>query len=447
MKKRTKIILLILTLVIIGIGFYGYSIYNMVMGSEDLSGKLDELPSEKSANQIIQSGDSDWLNWRGSNFDGKSNFKGLKTNWSNGLDKLWQIDYLCQGDVSAAWSAPVVKGNRLLITGRDNENDLVFCINTDDGKMIWLGKYKSQAETSHGQGARATAFIDSSMVYTFGRSGDVVCWNIDDGKMIWHKNVKEVGGVEPQWGHSATPLILDNKLIIQGGGKSLVIAYNKITGEIIWKSMEGDAGYSASIPFVNGNDTTILIYHAKGLSCILPETGKELWRVPWETEYGVNATTPIVSGNIIFHTSAYGMGCEAIETTKDGYKVLWKNDVISAQHSDPVLIDGYLYGYAGESLRNKGLFKCIELQTGKEIWSSDQIGQGTIAYIDGHLICLDLKGSLYLVKPNNSKLEKIAEIKNALEDVGNLAWTVPVVANGKLYLRYLQRLVCYDLTN
>lgn len=447
MKKRTKIILIILAIIIVGVGIFAYNVYKMVMGSEDLSGKLDELPNEKSASGLILSGNSDWTNWRGVNFDGKSNFIGLKTDWSKGLKKLWQVDYLCQGDATATWSAPVVKGNRLIVQGRDNERDLVFCINTDDGKTIWMSSYKSNAETAHGPGARATAFIDDNRVYTFGRSGDVVCWNIENGKEIWHKSVKDLGGVEPQWGHSATPLVYKNMLIVQGGGKSLVIAYDKMNGDVLWKSMEGDAGYSATIPFAIEGDTTLLVYHGKGLSCLIHDSGKELWQVPWETEYGVNATTPIVSRNVIFHTSAYGMGGEAIEATKDGYKVLWKNDVISAQHSDPVLIDGYLYCYAGESNRNKGLFKCVELLTGKEMWATDAIGQGTITYVDSHIICLDLKGNIYLVKPKEDKFEKVGEIKNAIEDVGNLVWTVPVVANGKLYLRYLQRLVCYDISN
>lgn len=445
MKKRTKIILIILAVLIIGTGLFAYNIYQNVMGSEDLSGKTDVIPNEKSETPLMLMGNSDWTNWRGSNYDGKSNFRGLKTDWSKGLSKLWQIDYLCQGEGTGAWSAPVIKGNRLIITGRNSESDLVFCINVDDGKTVWMQSYKTDAETSHGQGPRATSIIDSNMVYTFGRSGDVACCNIEDGQKVWHKNVKDVGGREPQWGHSATPLIINDKFIVQGGGKNLVIAYNKFNGEIIWKSLEGDAGYSASIPFFTDNDTTILVYHAKGLSCLDQNNGNEFWRVPWETEYGVNATTPIVSGNVIFHTSSYGMGGEAIEATKTGYKVLWKNEVISAQHSDPILIDGYLYGYAGESLRNKGQFKCVELNSGKEMWSTDEIGQGTTTFADGHLICLDLKGNLFLVKPNISKFEKIGEIMNALEDVGNLAWTVPVVSNGKLYLRYLQRLVCYNI--
>jgi len=119
--------------------------------------------------------------------------------------------------------------------------------------------------------------------------------------------------------------------------------------------------------------------------------------------------------------------------------------VMEAQHSDPVLIDGYIYGYSGESSKIGGQFKCIELSTGKEMWSTGEIGQGTTTFVDGYLICLDIKGNLFLVSPNSSAFKLIGEINQALEDVQNPAWTVPVIANGKLYLRYLQQIVCYQL--
>ena len=209
--------------------------------------------------------------------------------------------------------------------------------------------------------------------------------------------------------------------------------------------MEGDAGYAAAITMTIENELKLLIYQGTGLSCLNPSDGKSLWTAPWPTEYGVNATTPIVSNDIIFHTSGYKMGCEAIKVTNSGYTVLWKNNLMEAQHSDPVLIDGYIYGYSGESYRNNGQFKCIELASGKEMWSTGQLGQGTTTFVDGHLICLNIKGKLFLVKPYPNQFIKIGEIKSAIDDVKNPAWTVPVVANGKLYLRYLQQLVCYSL--
>lgn len=308
-----------------------------------------------------------------------------------------------------------------------------------------MGSYEAEAANSHGPGSRATPFINDDRVYTFGRSGDLVCWQLLDGKMLWRKNLKEEGGVEPTWGFSTTPLVLDDKVIVQGGGAALVIAYDKLTGKMLWKSMEGDAGYAAVITMNIDHEVKLLIYQGKGLSCLDPSDGKHLWTAPWATEYGVNATTPIVSHDIIFHTSGYKMGGEALQVTKNGYTVLWKNNFMEAQHSDPVLIDGYLYGYSGESSRNNGQFRCIQLSTGNEMWSTNAIGQGTTTFVDGHLICQDIKGNLFLVKPNPSGFVKLGEIRSAIRDVKNPAWTVPVVANGKLYLRYLQQLVCYQL--
>jgi len=445
MKKRTKIILIIVFVLLGAVSYFAYMIYTITAGSEKLTGKVEAVPDAFNTNLPITKGFADWPNWRGPAFDGKSATTGIKTDWNDGLKKLWQVDFLCQDKATASWAAPVVQGNRLIVPGRDMDNDLLFCLNSETGELIWKGSYAATAETSHGPGARATPCIDSTFVYSFGRSGDLVCWQLEDGRQVWRKNIKDQGGVEPQWGFSSSPFIFGNKVIVQGGGTALVLAYDKITGDLIWKSLEGEAGYSASVSITIDNEQLLLVYHAKALSCLDSENGKELWRVPWETDYGVNASTPLVDGNIVFHTSGYGMGGQAILAKKDSYKLLWKNKVIAAQHSDPILIDGYIYSYSGESSRNTGDFKCVELKTGKEMWSTDKIGWGTTTFADGHLICQDIKGNVFLVKPNPSKFELVGEIKTAIEKVTNPAWTVPVVANGKLYLRYLQRLVCYDL--
>ena len=445
MKKYVKIILVIVSLALIVGVYYGYQVYKIIAGSEPLSGKQENIPSKMAAIPPITKGIADWPNWRGTDFEGKSATKGIKTDWSKGLKVIWQVNYLCQDKSTASWSAPVIQGNRLIVPGRDKTNDLVFCINTDNGKLIWSGSYEAIAESSHGPGSRATPFISDDRVYTFGRSGDLVCWQLLDGKLLWRKNVKDEGGAEPSWGFSSTPLVIDNQVIVQGGGKALVVAYDKVTGDLLWKSMEGEVGYAAAITMKIEDEVKLLIYHGKGLSCLNPTDGRELWSVPWPTSYGVNATTPIVYKDIIFHTSGYKMGCEALKVTKNGYSVLWKNNVLEAQHSDPILIDGYIYGYSGQSARNSGEFKCIELSTGKEMWSTTSIGQGTTTFADGHLICQDLKGNLFLVAPDTSGFKKIGELKAAIKDVQNPAWTVPVIANGRLYLRYLQQLICYQL--
>ncbi len=136
------------------------------MGSEPISGKQEIIPAKMASIPPITKGNADWHNWRGTNFEGKSASTGIKTGWSDRLEKLWIVNYLCQDKSTASWSAPVIQGNRLIVPGRDKENDLVFCINADNGELIWTGSYKAESETSHGPGSRATPFINEDRVYT-----------------------------------------------------------------------------------------------------------------------------------------------------------------------------------------------------------------------------------------------------------------------------------------
>jgi outer membrane protein assembly factor BamB len=101
----------------------------------------------------ITKGEADWICWRGINGDGRSGVSGIKTDWSDGLTKIWRIDFLCQGKESATWSAPVIQGNRLVVCGRDDVNDMVFCLNPEDGGLIWKQAYPAKTErTNYGAG-------------------------------------------------------------------------------------------------------------------------------------------------------------------------------------------------------------------------------------------------------------------------------------------------------
>ena len=125
---------------------------------------------------------------------------------------LWEVDYLCQGRASASWASPVVRGNRLVVPGRDETRDLVFGLDPETGDLLWLGSYEAAAGKTHGPGPRATPYIDGTRAYTFGRSGDLACWNIEDGSELWRVNVKDQGGVEPRWGFASSPLVVGGVL-------------------------------------------------------------------------------------------------------------------------------------------------------------------------------------------------------------------------------------------
>jgi outer membrane protein assembly factor BamB len=445
-KNKKRWIWLLIVVIVIGLViFIGRQAWIGIFGNERLSGMQQVIPEPVKTISPIEKGESDWPCWRGPNGDGKSTVGGIKKDWSKGLKKLWEVNFLCQGERNVSWSSVAVSGNRLVVPGRDDEKDLVFCLDPQNGNLIWFGSYKAKTKSSHGPGARATPYIDENRVYTFGKSGDLVCWSLEDGQLLWRKNVNDAGGEEPLWGHSSSPLVYQDKVIVQGGGDALVIAYNKMTGEIIWKSIPGKAGYAAITSIEIDGSRKLLSFNGAGLTCLNPDDGKLLWSTEWETSYGVNATTPAVSDSIVFITSGYNTGCQAIKAGNTGFEKLWTSKVIASQHSDPIIIDGFLYGYSGQSNQNKGQFKCVELATGREMWSTDEIGWGTTVYVDEHLLCMDIDGNLFLVKPDPNQFRKVTEFRKALGQVINPAWTIPVIANGRLYLRYMQRLLCYDI--
>ncbi len=445
-RRRLLIVGLVGTILLIAIGlFAAWQLWRIVHGPPRLPGSVQSIPRAMASPPPIQEGPADWPRWRGPTGDGRSPLTGIRKDWTGGLTRLWEVSFLCQGTRTAAWSAPVVQGNRLVVPGRDSRNDLVFCLDSDSGELIWSGSYPARTGASHGPGPRATPVIDRDRVYTFGRGGDLVCWRLLDGDLRWRRNVHDVGGREPRWGHSASPVVYDDKVFVQAGGEARVVAYDKLTGDVAWTAMEGSAGYAALALMEMDGAVGLLVFHGTGLACLDPADGSVRWEVPWETNYDVNATTPVFDDGIIFITSGYGVGGQTLQADGNRAEPLWRNRAIASHHSDPILIDGFVYGYSGLSNQNAGHFKCVELRTGREQWSTREIGWGTVTYVDGHLLCMDIEGNLFLVEPDPDAFRLVAQLPGALGEVTQAAWTIPVVANGKVYLRYMQRLICYDL--
>jgi outer membrane protein assembly factor BamB len=441
------IVLGVLLLLLGGAAFWFRELIFNSLANREVQGVIEAVPETTPAElPPLTRGSADWICWRGPAGDGRSLVTDIRTDWSGGLPKLWEIGFLCQDRAGATWSAPVIRGNRLVVCGRDQENDLVFCLSPEDGSLIWKASYPAPADRKYGRGARATPWIDGDLVYTFGRSGDLVCWRLLDGGKVWHRNVADEGGAESDWGHSSSPLVTETLVVVGGGGTARTIAFDKATGETHWKAGQGPAGYAAMVRMPIAGRPSVLAFHGKGLAAVDLETGRELWDTPWPTSYDVNATTPVVSGDRVFITSAYGSGGQLLEVGPDAATTVWKSDVIGSQHSDPILVDGHLYGYTGMSTQNSGDFVCVELATGAKKWSTDEMGWGTCVAVGEHLLCLDIKGNLFLMRPDPGGFDKVAEMRGIFGKVKGAVWTVPVLANGKLYLRFSQRLVCLDVT-
>ncbi len=451
LKKIMKIVLIIIGIVVLAgivLAIIFWESVQVMSSSKNVHGVVGRIPHYDAAEApALTIGEADWVCWRGINGDGRAGVSGLITDWSSGLRKVWEVEYLCHGTASATWSAPVIQGNRLIVCGRGDSTDIVFCLNPEDGSLIWEQSYPAKPGLSHGAGSRATPWIDGDRVVTFGRAGDLICWNLLDGSKVWHKNVEDEGGEEQTWGHSSSPLVTDELVIANGGGTARTIAYDKETGDVVWKTGEGPPGYAVLLNIIIEDQKAVLSFHGTGLAALDRTNGRQLWNTPWETESEVNATTPLIAGDKIFITSGYGFGCALLKVSKSGAEVVWRNKVMSSHHSDPLLIDGYIYGFSGYSMQNKGSFKCVDLNTGEEKWSTNKMGWGTCVQVNDLLLCMDIKGNLFLMQPDPEGFILVTELDHALGKVRGAAWTVPVVANNRLYLRFKQKLVCLDISS
>ena len=136
MGKKIKILLkivlgimVVLALIVGILAILYWESVEILRGTQDLSGRSQKIPEiVESATELRDKGETDWPCWRGIDGDAKSTLTGIIKDWSNGLKKLWEVNYLCQGKASATWSSPVIQGDRLIVCGRDEGNDLVFTL-------------------------------------------------------------------------------------------------------------------------------------------------------------------------------------------------------------------------------------------------------------------------------------------------------------------------------
>ncbi len=206
----------------------------------------------------------------------------------------------------------------------------------------------------------------------------------------------------------------------------------KNNGEEIWKSKNEEAGYSSPFPITRGETQYLILTNKRFYVCVKAETGEVVWDHRWMTRYGVNAADPVVSGDNIFISSGYGKGATLISWDGESKpEKIWQNRDLKTQMNAAVLIDGFLYGVDGnESVDGTGL-KCLELKSGETKWIETSIGHGTVSAVGSMLVVLSEDGELQIGKASPSGFKATVSKKV----VPGRVWTVPVVANGKIFAR------------
>ncbi|HEX7899878.1 MAG TPA: PQQ-binding-like beta-propeller repeat protein [Planctomycetota bacterium] len=374
----------------------------------------------------------DWTIWRGPAKTGIS--AETVAPWPEGGPKAaWKAE------VGVGFSSFVVAGGRAYTIGWAEDQEHLYALDVETGKTLWKHSWPSDLGDKYFEGGPcSTPTIDGDRLYALGRWGELFHLDAATGAVVWKKDLrKETRAKVPDWGFSGSPRIHGHLLLINMGGAGLAVDHKN--GNIVWKSSDDEAGYSTPLPFRTAAGELALVSSGKAWIAVDPLTGGEAWRIPWLTQYGVNAADPVVSGDLVFVTSAYGKGCGLFRM--GAAAPVWESKVLSCQMSPPVLIDGHLYGFDGMSGKVSRL-KCVELRTGKQVWAQDGLGCGTLSAAGGDLLVLSEKGELILTPATPSGFAP----KARAEVVEGKCWTPPVLANGRLYVRTAAGdVVCLEL--
>lgn len=376
----------------------------------------------------------DWPQWRGPNRDGISQEKGWLKAWpAEGPARLWT------NNVGVGYSSFAVSKGRLYTMGNIQEKDYVFCLDAETGKVKWQHEYPCSSRDPNGyHGTRCTPTVDGDRVYSIGRQGQFFCLDTTDGHVVWAKDFKkDFGGEVPQWGFSSSPLIEKDWVLVEPGGRSAsVTAILKASGEVIYKAGTDLAGYSSLIAFNLGKERCYAQFAKDAIVGRRMKDGAELWRLPWKTSYGVNAATPIIQGDRMFISSAYGFGCALLAMTPTSVEEVWRNKNMKNHVNSCVFLDGYLYGY------DDGTLKCLDWKTGEVKWSTGAYGKGAVTLADGKLILYGQSGKLGLAEASPEGFKEICSFQ-ALP--GKDTWANPVLANGRIYVRSLDKMAAFDV--
>jgi len=418
---------------------------------------------------------ADWPQYLGPNRNSTSPEKGLLRSWpENGPEVLWTVT------VGKGFGGPVIKDGKVYLLDRDDKvGDNLRCFDLSNGKELWNFAYDAPGRVMF-PGSRSVPIVESSNVYSCGHNGDVYCIDINTHKPVWNKNVwTDFGGKRlPIWAITQCPLIYGDLLIILSQAPEAgVVAYNKLTGDVAWKTpnLVNESYASPSVVKIDGKDHVVMVISSTNpfgnrgapqtlgnVVGIEPLTGKILWEYDkWKCHISVPSAVD-AGDNKVLVVGGYELGATMIKVEKKadgsyGTTELFTTEEFGDQTKPPILHNGYFYAHYDTNSRHDGLV-CMSMD-GKVMWKtgrSPNFNKGSMILVDGLILATDGEKTLYLIEPDPSgfkplaSAELLAEAGTGSEDdplasrVGGRTqnWAPLALSDGKLLIRDQSRLMC-----
>lgn len=393
-----------------------------------------------------------WPWWRGPNHDGLCTETGLLDTWpQDGPPLLWKVDGLGGG-----YSSLTVGKGLLFTMGKKGNETHLLALAADDGSEKW-----STPIDTRGDDPNCTPTFDGEFVFGVSHRGKLACVAADSGRLVWeHDYGNDFGGrMMSSWGFSESPFVDGDRLICTPGGeRALLAALERRTGKMIWSTPmpnggrrgQDGAGYSSVVP---GNGAGVKQYVqlvGRGVIGVAADSGRPLWSYDRVANGTANVPTPIVRGDYVFCSSGYGDGGSALLKLSGGprgidvQEVYYKsNDELQNHHGGMLLVGNHLFFGHGH---NNGFPVCVDFLTGQFRWEPKRgpgSGSAAVLFADGHLYFRYEDGRMALIEADPSAVK----IKGQFRIPSNHGkhWAHPVIADGRLYLRDQEALLCFDV--
>ncbi len=390
---------------------------------------------------------ADWPQWRGPNRSGVSTESGLLQSWpTTGPKLLWE-----GGAIGEGFSSLAISAGRIYTMGDKNGQSHLFCLKQQDGSVLWSLKVGKSG--GNYTGTRCTPTVDGNLVFALGQFGDLVCVESSSGRERWRKNLaKDFGGSSGGWNYSESVLVDgDNLICSPGGRKATALALNKNTGAVIWATSLPGGGESHYSSWVVSNALGLKQYvrlFSGGTFGVAASNGQFLWRYDKLGKNTANIPTPIPFGDYVFTAAGYGKGGALLKLSRRGASVVAEEVYYSRElknkHGGIVKVGDYVYG----DFDDRGTPWCANVMTGKVQWRRDGGGQGggsaCVTYADGRLYYRYQDGVMALVDASpQGGFRQISSFK--IPDGMKKSWAHPVISGGLLYLRGMNKILCYDV--
>ncbi len=432
---------------------------------------------------------ADWPQYLGPNRDSTSPEKGLLRSWpENGPEVLWTVG------VGRGYGGPVVKDGKVYLLDRDDKvGDTLRCFDLSNGKELWSFAYDAPGPPVMFPGSRSVPTVDGNRVYSCGQNGDLYCIDTNTHKPVWNANVwTDFGGKPasgssggfgsrepgsfPIWAITQCPLVYGDLLVVASQAPEAgVVAYDKLTGDVKWRTPNlGNESYaSPSVVKIDGKDHVVMVISSTnpfgnpGSSRTLgnvvgmePLTGKILWEYDkWNCHISVPSAVD-AGDNKVLVVGGYELGATMIKVEKKadgsyGTTELFTTEEFGDQTKPPILHNGHFYAQYGTNRRRDGLV-CMSMD-GQIVWKTKRepgFNKGSMILVDGLILATDGANSLYLIEPDPSGFKPLASAE-LLSEAGTNSegiaarvggstqnWAPIALADGKLLIRDHSQLKC-----